>query len=62
MDAEVHEAKAITYAKYRKALAQLMAPYVGTLNAMAFLSLFGTKFGRARGATTTCNSGLPKDT
>ena len=51
LDAEVHETKAITYGKYRKALSQWMAPYVGKLNAQAFLSSFGTKSGRSGGAS-----------
>ncbi len=61
LDAKVHETKAITYGKQRKALSQWMAPYVGKLNAPAFLSTFGTKFGRAGGASAACNSGLPKE-
>ena len=61
LDAEVHETKAITYGKYRKALSQWMAPYVGKLNAQAFLCTFGTKSGRAGGASAACNAGLPKE-
>ena len=41
LDADVHVNKAISYAKYRKALSLWMAPYVGSLNAQAFLSIFG---------------------
>ena len=57
LDADVHVSKAISYAKYRKALSLWMAPYVGSLNAQAFLSIFGTKSGRAGGASAACNAG-----
>ena len=59
LDADVHVTKAISYAKYRKALSLWMAPYVGSLNAQAFLSIFGTKSGRAGGASAACNAGVP---
>ena len=62
LDADVHVSKAISYAKYRKALSLWMAPYVRSLNAQAFLSIFGTKFGRAGGASAACNAGVPTAT
>ena len=61
LNAKVHLKKVIDYAKYKQALSQWMAPYVGTLNAIEFLRLYGTESGRSRGATTTCNARVPQD-
>jgi hypothetical protein len=61
LDAPVHMGMPIKYAKYRKALSQWMAPHVGAANANDFLRQFGTKSGRAGGATAARGAGVPMD-
>ena len=59
LDAPVHTRQAITYGQYRKALSIWMPAHVGVQNASEFLKLYGTKSGRAGGATAACNAGVP---
>ena len=61
-DAPVNVGMSIKYAKYRKALSRWMAPHVGATNANDFLRQFGTKSGRAGGATAARSAGIPLDT
>ena len=60
-DAPVNFGMSIKYAKYRKALSRWMAPHVGAANATDFLRQFGTKSGRAGGATAARSAGVPLD-
>jgi hypothetical protein len=59
LDAPVHTRQAISYGQYRKALSIWMPAHVGVQNASEFLKLYGTKSGRAGGATAACNAGVP---
>ena len=59
LDAPVHTRQAIAYGQYRKALSIWMPVHVGVQNASEFLKLYGTKSGRAGGATAACNAGVP---
>ena len=59
LDAPVHTRQAIAYGQYRKALSIWMPVHVGVQNASEFLRLYGTKSGRAGGATAACNAGVP---
>ncbi len=61
IDAEVNEKKHILYQTYKKALARWMPGYVGADNAEEFLKRFGTKYGRAGGATAAINAGVPRE-
>jgi hypothetical protein len=54
LDAPVHLHQAIQYGQYRKTLSIWMPAHVCVQNATEFLALYGTKSGRARGATATC--------
>lgn len=38
-----------------------MASHVGVLNATESLIMYGTKYGRADGATVACNVGVPTE-
>ena len=61
IDAEVNEKKHILYRTYKTALAKWMPGYVGAENAEEFLKRFGTKSGRAGGATAAIAAGVPRE-
>ncbi len=61
IDAEVNEKKHIMYKTYKAALARWMPGYVGADSADEFLKRFGTKSGRAGGASAAINAGVPRE-
>ncbi len=61
IDAEVNEKTHILYKTYKTTLAKWMPGYVGAENAEEFLKRFGTKSGRAGGATAAINAGVPRE-
>ncbi len=61
IDVEVNEKKHILYKTYKTALAKWMPGYVGAENAEEFLKRFGTKSGRAGGATAAINAGVARE-
>ena len=61
VDADIFPDQRIKYATYKNALAKWMPPYVGAANAKDFLKRFGTKSGRAGGATAATAAGLTRE-
>ena len=48
----------ISYSTYKNALSKWMPPFAGAADAEQFLQLYGTKSGRAGGATAACKAGV----
>jgi hypothetical protein len=61
VDADIFPDQRIKYATYKNALAKWMPPYVGAANAKDFLKRFGTKSGRAGGATAATTVGVSRE-
>ena len=61
IDADIDNKVHISYSAYRNALSRWMPPFVGAANAEPFLQLYGTKSGRAGGATAVAyKAGVPE--
>jgi hypothetical protein len=61
VDADIFPGQRIKYATYKNALAKWMPTYVGAANAKDFLKRFGTKSGRAGGATAATPVGMARE-